>query len=348
MTDRVRFALVGAGGIAQAYAQALEDSPFGVLTAVADVRSEAAKALAERAKCVSFPSYQALAESDVPVDAVLICTPPISHEEITTFFLKHKKAVLCEKPFTLDSASARRMAAAAQEAGVLLTMAAKFRFAEDVVRAKSIVASGILGEVVLFENSFASRVNMATRWNSDPKVSGGGVLIDNGPHSVDLMRYFLGPIAEVQVVTGKQVQGLAVEDTALVIARSVSGVMGRIDLSWSLNKENDSYLKIFGSQGTVLVGWKESKYRQSTSPDWVVFGKGYDKVKAFRSQLENFAAALRTGEKLLITPDDAVASVEVIEAAYRAVGEERWTHVGREQAAHTVGNGRAAEKAAVR
>lgn len=328
MSARVRFAIVGAGGIAQGYAQAMEDSACTQLVAVADVRVDAARALAEQSRCVSYASHEALAQGDTPFDAVLVCTPPSSHEEITTYFLHRKVPVLCEKPFTLQPAAARQMTRLAHANGVQLTMAAKFRFVEDVIRAKSIVASGILGEIILFENSFTSRVDMATRWNSNPQISGGGVLVDNGPHSVDLMRYFLGPLADVQVVAGKRVQGVPVEDTALVFVRSKSGVHGRIDLSWSINKELDSYLKIYGSHGTISVGWKESRYRQLSNPDWVVFGKGYNKIHALRSQVENFARALRGEEPLLITPADAVASVDVIAAANRALCNDYWISVG--------------------
>jgi predicted dehydrogenase len=342
MDDRIRFAIVGAGGIAQGYSQALEDCSTARLVAVADVRPAAANALAERARCTSYASHEALAEGNTPFDAVLVCTPPNTHEEITTYFLHRKVPVLCEKPFTLQASAARQMVQLARSNNVQLTMAAKFRFVDDVIRAKSIVASGILGEIILFENAFTSRVDMSTRWNSDPKISGGGVLVDNGPHSVDLMRYFLGPLAEVQVVAGKRVQGVPVEDTALVFVRSKSGVMGRIDLSWSINKELDSYIKIYGSHGTISVGWKESKYRQLSSPDWVVFGKGYNKVQSLRSQVENFALALRGEEKLLITPEDAVASVEVIEAANRAIRDEHWISVGEPDNVPTVAvNGRA-------
>jgi predicted dehydrogenase len=326
--NKVRFGLIGAGGIAQAYAQAFETCENAQLVAVADVRPEAAKAMAERAKCLSFDSYQAMAEG-IDLDAVIICTPPITHPEIGFYFVERQKHILCEKPFSITSKSAWEMHEAAKQAGVIMTMASKFRYAQDVVKAKSIVASGILGEIVLFENAFTSRVDMSNRWNSNPAISGGGVLIDNGTHSVDIMRYFLGPLAEVQVVEGKRIQGLPVEDTVRIFAKSEGGVMGNIDLSWSINKELDYYIRIYGSLGTISVGWKESKYRQASSQDWVVFGKGYDKVQSFRSQLENFSKAVRKEEQLLITTQDAIASVEVVEAAYASLNQNRWTPITR-------------------
>ncbi len=253
--------------------------------------------------------------------------------------MKRQIHVLCEKPLSIDVESAQIMLETAKKAGVHLTMASKYRYVEDVVRAKSIVMSGILGEIILFENVFTSRVEMASRWNSDSKISGGGVLIDNGTHSVDLMRYFLGPLVDVQVVEGKRSQGLPVEETVRIFVWSASGVMGSIDLSWSINKELDGYLNIYGSHGTICVGWKESKYRQSSSRDWVVFGKGYDKIEAFRNQLNNFSRAIRGEEMLLITAEDAIASVEVIDAAYAALDQNNRTEVGGQPGRLTKGDG---------
>jgi predicted dehydrogenase len=215
----------------------------------------------------------------------------------------------------------------AADRNVTFTMATKFRYVDDVIRAKSIVESGILGEIVLFENAFTSRVDMSQRWNSKPEISGGGVVIDNGTHSVDIVRYFVGPIAEVFAVEGKRVQSVAVEDTARVFVRSVGGVLGSIDLSWSINKELDSYLEIYGSHGVIRVGWRDSKYRQLSSQDWVVFGRGYDKVQAMGSQIRNFAKACRGEEPLLVNGGDAIASVEVVEAIYRSLGHDCWTSV---------------------
>ena len=196
-----------------------------------------------------------------------------------------------------------------------------------MIKAKQIVDSGILGDIVLFENAFTAWVDMSKRWNSDPKISGGGVLIDNGTHSFDIARYFLGPLAEVHVMEGRRAQNLKVEETVRVFVRSAKGVIGNIDLSWSINKELDRYISIYGSRGTVLVGWKESKYRQSSSSEWVNFGNGYDKVGAFRNQILNFARAISGEEGLLIDSDDALASVEVVEAAYESLQRNHWTAV---------------------
>ncbi len=326
INEPLRFGLVGAGAIAQTYAQAFAASRRARVAAVADLRLEAAGALAEQLEGTVFVDYRKML-ADADLDAVVVCTPPASHPEICIAALERGLPVLCEKPLAVDVAGARRMVAAAETAGVLLTMASKFRYVEDVVRAKSIVASGILGEIILFENTFTSRVDMSARWNADPEHSGGGVLIDNGTHSVDLIRYFLGPIAEVQAVGGKNVQGLAVEDTVQLFARTESGVMGSIDLSWSLDKGLESFIDVYGSHGTVRVGWKESKYRQTGSSDWVVFGRGYDKLQAFGRKLDNFCRAVRGEQRLLITAEDAIASVEVIDKAYRSLEDSRWISI---------------------
>jgi predicted dehydrogenase len=312
--------------VAQHYVQAFEHCEEARIVGVADIRAETAQAMAERLHCRSYQRYQLMAE-DCELDAVIVCAPPASHSEICIHFLNKKVHVLCEKPLSIDTQQALEMLAAAKKADVKLTMASKFRYVQDIVRAKSLVASGTLGELVLFENVFASRVDMSSRWNSRPEISGGGVLIDNGTHSVDLMRYFLGPLAEVHVLEGKRSQNLLVEDTVAVFVRSESGVIGSIDLSWSIAKQRDSYLDIYGSRGAISVGWKESKHLDYSRGEWVVFGHGYDKLQAFRSQIENFSRAIRGQEPLVITDEDAMASVSVVETAYRALRRNQWVSV---------------------
>jgi predicted dehydrogenase len=327
MSQKLKFGLVGAGAIAQSYGQALATSNEAELVGVADVVADAARSMADAFRCKPFPSHQAMLQS-AKLDAVIVCTPPASHREVCIDFLQKKIPVLCEKPLSVDAKSARAVFDLVRKSGVKFAMASKFRYVEDVAKAKAIVTAGLLGEIILFENAFTSRVDMSTRWNSNPAVSGGGVLIDNGTHSVDLVRYFLGPIADVQVVEGKRSQGLKVEETVRIFVRSTAGVLGSIDLSWSINKEQSSYINIYGTEGTLWIGWKESRYRQSGARDWVVFGHGYDKVQAFRSNIDNFARSIRGEEALVTTVDDALASVEVIEAAYADLRRSHWVRVG--------------------
>lgn len=318
----VKFALVGTGGIAHSYAVAFQNNSHAQLVAVADVRKDTADAFGAKYGVPAFGSH-----ADLPgAEVVIVCTPPNTHTNIAVDLLRCGLHVLCEKPFTLTSADAHKMQHEARKVDRLLTMGSKFRYVADVVKAKQLVASGDIGEVILFENAFTSRVDMTGRWNSRPEVSGGGVLIDNGTHSVDVIRYFLGPLAEVHAVEGLRVQPIPVEDTARLFVRSEAGVMGSIDLSWSINKELDWYVNVYGSRGTIQVGWKQSRMKLHGG-EWTVFGNGYDKVQAFTAQVTNVAKAVRGEESLLITADDAIASVEVIEAAYRSMRAAPWTGV---------------------
>jgi predicted dehydrogenase len=322
----LKVGLIGAGGIAQAYVRVFEGMSGARIAAVADTRARAASTVAEAVRGTAYPSYRALLE-DADVDAVLVCTPPITHPEIVLQAIERGLHVMCEKPLAIDVGSASTMVETAQKAGVVFTMAAKFRFVDDVIRARQIVGSGILGELMVLENAFASRVDMSRRWNADPAIAGGGVLIDNGTHSVDVVRYFLGPIAEVMAVEGKRVQHLQVEDTASMLLRTPDGVLGTVDLSWSVDRVTDTYLTLYGSEGTVSVGWKGARYRQASSPEWVAFGDGYDKHACMGAQVANFCAAIRGEEALAVTADDAIASVAVIEAAYVALERSDWIAV---------------------
>ncbi len=324
--NKLKFALIGTGGIAQTYAQAFQTSNCCELAAVADINQDSAKAFAEPFGAKSFSDYKTLAEN-TEFDAVIISTPPNTHPEIAMYFMNRQKHVLCEKPLCLSVAEAREMIETAEKTGIVFTMATKFRYCEDVVKAKSIIASGVLGEVVQFENAFTAKVDMSKRWNSDKEIAGGGVLIDNGTHSVDIIRYFLGAIEEVLAVETSGTQNLRVDENVKLLARTANNVVASVDLTWGINKELPNFISVYGTNGTLHIGWRESKYKLNSSPDWTIFGKGYDKVQAFRSKIENFRNAILGKEELLIKPEDALASVEVIEAAYKSLNQNLWQKV---------------------
>jgi predicted dehydrogenase len=163
-------------------------------------------------------------------------------------------------------------------------------------------------------------------------VSGGGVLIDNGTHSVDIARAFLGPVHEVLVVEGPRAQAVEVEDSVQVLLRAASGATATIDLSWSYDHSTDAYLELYGSEGVIRVGWHGSEIRANDPHDWTRIGHGYDKITCMRAQVANFCAAIRGEEPMRITDADAIASVQVIDAGYRSMALGDWMPVDPVQA----------------
>lgn len=320
---RVRFAIVGAGKIAKAHAEAFKRVKHAKLVAICDINPEAAQSLANIVDCPSYDNYQTMVEAEV-IDTVLICTPPATHADICRFFLNNRIHVLCEKPLSIDYPSALQMVETAQHKGLLLTMASKFRYVQDVIQAKNFITSGKLGQIIRVENTFTGKVQMSSSWHNNSSISGGGVLIDNGTHSVDILRYLLGEIRAVQVVEGKRIQGLNVEETIQMSTLNKNGVVGDITLSWSFNAHVSDFLKVYGSEGVLSVGWQASSYHMYSQGDWVVFGNGYDKLQALGDQIDNFALAMSNKESLRITSEDALAAVKVIATAYKALEQNQW------------------------
>jgi predicted dehydrogenase len=326
MSERMRLGIVGAGAIARAYAAAIRSGASARLAAVADVDRGAAEAMAGAAGATAFRSHADLAESGL-CDAVVITTPPVTHAPIAIDLASQRLPILCEKPLSVDLGSAIRMTRAATENGVLLSMASKFRFVEDLIRAREMIDSGAIGRPLVLENTFTSVVDMRTRWNSDPKISGGGVLIDNGTHSVDIVRYMFGQITDVLAVPGPRIQEMAVEDSVTLMARTQDGKQATIETSWSLHKDRPYFIGIYGTDGAIEVGWKSSRIRRERSGAWETFGAGYDKVAAFERQIDCFVGVLKGENRALPDAHDALASVLVIQAAYRSMARRAWTPV---------------------
>lgn len=327
MTKKINIALIGCGRISQEHLGAFTKIKNIGIQAVSDKIREKARSIAERYKCKPYRDYKIMIKSE-SLDAVVICTPPREHSKISIFAMSQGLHVLCEKPFALNKSEALAMCNSARKNKRVLMMASKFRFTDDMVKAKAVIESGLLGKLVLFENVFCSKVDMTKRWNSKKRLSGGGVLIDNGTHSVDIARFLLGPIDLIQAQFGCQIQNIPVEDTARIYFQNKSKVMGTIDLSWSLNKELPNYISIYGTEGTLLIGWKSSKYRLHSKNNWEVFGQGYDKQKAFFNQSKHFIDCIQKKSKPIIIPIDGLESVKVIEKVYESSRINKWLKVG--------------------
>lgn len=326
MPHRPRLGVVGVGRIAADYLAVLPEIETVELVAVADHDESARSEAAGRMDVPVFGSaHEMLSETDV--DAALVLTPPATHEALTLDLLARGIHVLCEKPLATTAAAAQRMVHTASRGRALLMMASKFRYVPDMIEAQRLISGDTIGEAILFDNAFCTAVDMTERWNSDVAVSGGGVLIDNGSHAMDIARLLLGPIVRVMAHFGRRVQPVRVEDSVRVMFETAKACVGLIDLSWSVEKATDHFVSVQGTRGTLQIGWRGSRYRLVGDAEWREFGSGYDKLAALAAQVRNFAGVIRGEEQPTVGSEDALSSVRAIEAAYRSARVGRWVPV---------------------
>ncbi|MGQ0574135.1 MAG: Gfo/Idh/MocA family protein [Pseudonocardia sp.] len=320
-----RIGLIGTGGIGRAHAQAAAGLTGGFLAGVADIDAAAAAAVGAEHDVPALP-VEALADA-ARFDLVVVASPPSTHLAVVEPLLRAGVPVMCEKPLAVDLATARKIAELAAETGTPLTMATKFRFVDDVALTRELIAGGALGDVLKVEVAFAGRVEMAGRWNADPAVAGGGVAIDNATHGVDLVRHLVGELVEVASVHGRVGQPLQVEDSATLLARTADGVLAQVDVTWSFRRLSPVYCAVYGTAGSVEIGWSGARAVTAENPTPHEFGSGYRKIDSLRANLEAVLAALAVGEAPPVTPADAVAAAAVVEAGYVAATCGTWLRV---------------------
>jgi UDP-N-acetyl-2-amino-2-deoxyglucuronate dehydrogenase len=249
------FGIVGAGVIAAIHADAIAMLPDARLMAVTDVDGGAAAAFAAERGCPAEPDLVALlARRDVEV--VCVCVPSGLHAEIGVQAAKAGKHLVVEKPIDVSLEAADRLIGAARAAGVALTVISQHRFDPGLIKLKRLIDDGALGRLVLGEAStkwyrtqdYYDSASWRGTWAMD-----GGSLANQGVHYVDLLRWCMGPPAEVTAVYSTQAHQVEVEDTALAIVRFASGAVGTILSSTAAFPGFPQRLEITGTQGTVTV-----------------------------------------------------------------------------------------------
>ena len=320
----MRVGIIGLGRAGQIHLEAWKSAHGATVGAVADRSADVRR----RARQSGFRAYADPLEmmAEEVLDAVSICTPPASHAPVAMACLEHGLDVLCEKPLAIVRRDALQMLRTATRNRRHLLLATKFRHAPDLIRARDLIAEGQIGEPVAFEIDFSSVVDMSRRWNSRRALAGGGVIIDNGCHAFDIVAFLFGTVSRVHATRLKPVQNLPVEDSATILVSAGRGLVGRIDLSWSLSTGRESYVTVYGSEGTIEVGWRGSRLRPTGRPP-IEIGPGYDKGEAHRRMLESFSALVAGESAPWISPGECLRTVAAVEAAYRSLRSGGWVAV---------------------
>jgi predicted dehydrogenase len=282
----------------------------------------------ERARALGIRTYTnpSVMMETGELDAVVIAAPPADHADLATQCLDRGLHVLCEKPLALTTWDALKMLQTASRRRRVLLLATKFRHVPELAAARDLIAAGKIGDPVAFEVSFCSPVDMSRRWNSQRARAGGGVIIDNGCHAFDIVSYLFGSVTRVQANLHKPQQRLTVEDGATIQVRAGDGIVGKLDVSWSLSTGRDSYVTVYGAKGTIEIGWRSSRVKVGTG-DWEPLGGAYDKIDAHRRMLTCFVDACSGKETAWISTVECLRTVAAVEAAYRSIHSGGWEWV---------------------
>lgn len=311
----LRVGVIGCGAIANGHLKGYAAAGASIV-ALADPNEEALnKRLEQAPSAKTFADYNELLDAGL-VDAVSICTPPFTHEEMATAALERGIHVLCEKPLAHSLESARRIAEAAGKSGRVFIPAFRHRFLPAMQTIREAIIDGKIGAPVLFQNAFMGpNPRVKSTWFVQRERAGGGVLLDTCPHSVDLFRFLVGEIAGQTAALYQHWTGTDVEDAALLTLKGESGVLGTLQAGWTAGV-GQAYVNIVGTEAALYFDYRKGTQVRFAPP------KGEEEVievaqsNGFNEEVAHFVAAACGETPLKCSVADGMRTMEVIFGAY--------------------------------
>jgi predicted dehydrogenase len=330
----MRVAIIGAGLQCGRRAPVIKASRDDELVAIASKQPSDAEAMAHRFGCEAVPAWQDVIRRD-DVDAVIVCTPPHVHAEISIAALKAGKHVLCEKPLCRTVDEAEAMMQAAHDAKRTLKCGFNHRHHSAIWEAKRRLDCGDVGRPLFARCRYGhiGRPGFENEWRADPAQAAGGQFLEQGTHVFDLFRWFLGEPAEVVCMTSRQYfTAQPLDDNGMAIVRMMSGATASLHASMT-NWENLFSFEVFGDDGYVHVEGLGASYgvetlsigkRDFTAPfqDHVIQYRGGD--ISWRDEWNEFVAAIREDRAPLGDARDGFEAMRLALAAYESEKSGRY------------------------
>ncbi len=329
---KLKFGIIGAGNIAPVHATAIQSIPEAELVAVADTDPNHAQALVRQFGGVAYNDYHdLLARPDV--DVVTLCVPHYLHAPITLEAAAAGKHVLSEKPMAISLADCDVMIAACRKAGVTLGVVFQGRFEPLALKLKSAMDSGELGRILwVSANTLWHRTDAyynSAPWRGTWAYEGGGVLINQAIHALDLLLWLAGSPSRVIGQIRTLNHQIEVEDCAMAQLEYENGQIGIVQATTVAIPGYPERIEIYGSQGSAIyhkgLGQLEWHFLDETKDhlDKVEASSGASQpmdisAKAHIAQFKDFADAIRENRRPKVSGEDGRLSIELLEAIYRS------------------------------
>lgn len=327
----IGFGIIGCGMISDWHAKAILATEGARLIGFTDLYEASRVEAAKKYNSAAFESVEALL-ANAEIDAICICTPSGLHAPLAVKAANAGKHIVVEKPMALTLEEADEVIEACEANKVKMEVISQLRFTYAVRRLKDAVEQGELGRLVsgdVYMKYYRSQDYYDKGgWRGTWKMDGGGALMNQGIHGVDLLQYIMGPVKSVFAYTRTLARNIEVEDTAAAVVEFQCGALGVIQGTTSIYPGSPRRLEINGNQGTIVL-------EEDTIASWVVQGKEVPEdirvnrtshntssnpaafgIEGHALQIGDMADAIRNGRKTLVDQYEGRKPVEIIRTIY--------------------------------
>jgi predicted dehydrogenase len=332
----MRVGIIGTGAIAHKHVQAYRNIGYRVV-ACAGLDPVRGKKFADQYGCEAFPVWQDVCRHP-EVDFVDVCTFPDFRLEPVERCARERKHVQVQKPIATNLETARAMLQAAREADIVFGVVSQHRFDESIQFLKRAILAGRLGRILeadAYVKWYRSQEYYARTVKGSWQTEGGGALINQAIHQVDLLLWLGGPIESVygqwQIGVAHQMES---EDIVNALVRYVSGATGMIQAATAFQPGYPERLEIHGTRGTAIItgdklaAWDVAADSGEEPPLSRALASGASDPMAislspFERQFRDFGEAIRCRRPPLVTGEDGYRALEVVLSIYRSCRENR-------------------------
>lgn len=324
--QNIKIAVIGAGLIGEKRCLAIKNTGLGQVVAVVDPNLVRARYLADMMGCSFFESYNAAIKEEF-FDVVIVAVPNKIATQIVLKVLTDGKHVFCEKPFGTTVTESENMIEAARRVHRIIKVGFNHRFHQSILKAKEFFDQGKIGKPLFIRSRYGhgGRLGMEKEWRFQREISGGGELLDQGVHIVDLCRWFGGEFDEVYGVTQTKFWNTDLDDNAFAILKNKQ-VTASFHVS-ATNWKNIFSFEIFGDLGFLVIEGKGGSYGEET----LVFGRRLEKFgvpemekfvfsgdSSWSEEWRNFVFAIVNGSPILGDMVDGLEANKLVEKIYKS------------------------------
>src|SRR5436190_10178872 len=344
MAEKLRFGIVGCGVIGPVHAEAITSLPDAQLVSVVDINPQQAQKLANQYGATHYTQLQHMLDSE-SVDVVIICTPSGLHGELACQVMRSGRHVIVEKPMEITREALDEMLRVQQTTGVKLAVISQHRFDPASQQVHELVEEKAFGRLVLGNAIVpwwrSQEYYDSGDWRGTWELDGGGVLMNQTIHSIDLLQWLMGPVKSVVGYTDTLVHRMETEDVAVAVLRFANGALGTISATTGAYPGASTRIEIYGDKGSALIEDDHLSYlhlARDDSEEVGPYGAGAAKraqraetadksaaqdpaalaIRSHISQIADMMRAIRADSTPLLDGYGAKHPVEIILAIYES------------------------------